>query len=218
MIVAVPTATTYVGDSVRKTITAYEKGTTLLTVYSNETGKTSKITVNVVKVASSIGFKNDNLALPSVIGSKLKLDDSYIQTYPERSDITNVSYQIGKYDGSDNFVEYTNEELSVAGIGYDKNSSTLTVMRDSIAIDSFVIKANYDNPFAKDDSLNFDIIKNTLQMTLTRADDLILKIKFENEDVSQIIKNTVLLGSSDVENRVISKAKHELETMKGKMK
>ena len=93
-IVAVPTATTYVGDSVRKTITAYEKGTTLLTVYSNETGKTSKITVNVVKVASSIGFKNDNLALPSVIGSKLKLDDSYIQTYPERSDITNVSYQI----------------------------------------------------------------------------------------------------------------------------
>ena len=50
-IVAVPTATTYVGDSVRKTITAYEKGTTLLTVYSNETGKTSKITVNVVKVA-----------------------------------------------------------------------------------------------------------------------------------------------------------------------
>ena len=55
-------------------------------------------------------------------------------------------------------------------------------------------------------------------MTLTRADDLILKINFENEDVSQIIKNTVLLGSSDVENRVISKAKHELETMKGKMK
>ena len=80
------------------------------------------------------------------------------------------------------------------------------------------IKKGSYNPFSQSIPPNFDIIKNTLQMTLTHADELILKIKFEDDDVSQIIKNTVLLGTSSVEDRVLSKAKHELETMKGNKK
>ena len=75
-------------------------------------------------------------------------------------------------------------------------------------------KGNY-NPFKEENEIDFSIIKNTLQMTLTPADACINKIRFSDEDISQIIKNIVLLGTFDVEEKVIAKAKTELNKMKG---
>lgn len=199
-IVSVPTTTTYSGDSVKKSITAYEKGTTLLTVYSNETGKTSRITVNVVKVASGITFKNNNLALASVAGEKLTLGNNLIQTYPERSDFTNISYQIGQLDASDNFVEYSVDTLKQAGISFDKNNLTLTVLNQNFDddFDSFYIKAIYDNPLAKEDST--EISATTKVKIVKPISDLNFYYGKSSSDVTEQNK----LNADDVQELIIN--------------
>ena len=210
-IVSVPTTTTYSGDSVKKSITAYEKGTTLLTVYSNETGKTSKITVNVVKVATSMGFKNDNLAMASILGNKLTLTDDLIQTYPERSDITNISYQIGKLDANYNFIEYSQEEIVAEGISYDKNTSTLTVLNQNFDddFDGFYVKATYDNPLAKDGEVNTeltDITKVKIVKPITNfnlyygssSSEVTEENKLKDNDIKNLIINIEDLNYTDL--------------------
>ena len=71
------------------------------------------------------------------------------------------------------------------------------------------------NPFIDGNDINFEIIKATLQMTLTRADECITKIKFRDPDVAQIIENILLLGTSEIENKVIKKAISDNMKMKG---
>ena len=78
------------------------------------------------------------------------------------------------------------------------------------------IKKESYNPLRFESKPNFTLIKNTLQMTLTPADSCINKISFKDDDISQIIKNIVLLGTFDVEEKVINKSKNELSNLKGK--
>lgn len=75
-------------------------------------------------------------------------------------------------------------------------------------------KHNY-NPLKEENGPDFTLIKNTLQMTLTPADLCINKIKFKDDDISQIIKNIVLLGTFHVEEKVINKTKEEFQNLKG---
>ena len=69
-ILKIANATTYTKNGIKKEITAYERGSTVLTAYSTETGKSSSVIINVVKVASSIAFENKNLAITSSLYSK----------------------------------------------------------------------------------------------------------------------------------------------------
>lgn len=80
------------------------------------------------------------------------------------------------------------------------------------------IKKGSYNPFIDSEEVDFEIIKNTLQMTLTPADNCILKIKFYDDDIAEIIKNIILLGTAEVEDKVINKAIQNNQQLKGKNK
>ena len=77
------------------------------------------------------------------------------------------------------------------------------------------LKKGRYNPFSGDVPPNFEAIKNTLQMTLTSADRIIIRMNVNNPDVYELIKNIVLLGSDEVENKVLEKAKKDFQAMKG---
>ena len=55
-------------------------------------------------------------------------------------------------------------------------------------------------------------------MTLTPADNCILKIKFYDDDIALIIKNIILLGTAEIEDKVINKAIQNNQQLKGKNK
>lgn len=66
------------------------------------------------------------------------------------------------------------------------------------------------NPFKKD-GLNIEAIDYTLQAILQQLDNYILKIKFNDGDIFEIIKNIVYMGCDSVANQVYKKSSEKLQ-------
>lgn len=153
-ILKIDNATVYSGNSVKKTITAFEKGSTVLTAFSNETGKSSSVTIHVVKIAKQMLFTNNNLAIANNVGSKINLDNNeVVSLYPTNSSITKIDYQLGYYkenpEGGETFTAYTSQELAYNGIIFNKAKKTIEASGDGIKLESFYLKATYLNPLGE---------------------------------------------------------------------
>ena len=211
----------HTSNGVKNTITAFESGTTVLTVYSNEGGKKASLVFNVVEIASDVSFSIDNLGLINLKDSQIVLNpDELILPDPVDSSITNISYNFGMLS-ENKFYPFTN--LNNSKLYFDKYSYTLRALEDNIIFnvadfdglnvaggttyDFFYIQATYENPLGDDlvcytqVNLVNEVKDFELYYGSTNAD-----IKTDNKitDVTDLIINIEDLNYVDIILRVKS--------------
>lgn len=137
----------YVSNGVNTTITAFEPGTTVLTVYSNEGSKKSSIVINVVELATSISFKTNNLGMVNESGSLLTLENnSTIKLNTPSASITSIKYNFGLLEKG-SFKKF--EDLTEAGFNFNAYTNSLRLLK-TVSYESFYIQAIYENPLGED--------------------------------------------------------------------
>lgn len=150
------------GSSFSKNIVFFESGSTNLTAYSNEGNKKATISIEVIKVASSINFVNNNLALPKTEGSFLDLSpQKVLSLYPLNSSLTSVTYDFGSVVNGDystftsfNTQNATNYQyLWDEGLNFNESTNVLSV-NSSLTLSEVVVKATYDNPLKETEISN----------------------------------------------------------------
>ena len=163
----------YEGSTFSKNIVFFDSGSTTLTAYSNEGNKKTSISIEVVKVASSVSFVENNYAIPEVEGSSLNLTPSkVISLSPNDSSITNISYDFGYYYQNE-FVSFDLRDLNERknfdvrklwehGLEFNANTNILSITQDlNLPDDSnqIVVKAIYDNPLEDEDLVCYTTVK-----------------------------------------------------------
>ena len=188
--------TTHTSKGVKKRITAYEPGTTVLTAYSNEGGKKASVVVNVVEVAKGIYFTKNNLAITSVKDSVLSLrQEGLLQLTPLKSSVTKITYNIGKMeDDGITFTEYTNTQLLNFGINFNKNDLTLTTIKNGLGVEDFYVQAVYANP------LGDDLIAYTQVRVVKPISEFEIYLGKSRTDVTETNKIT----TNDIQNLIIN--------------
>lgn len=133
-----------IDKGVKKVITASAPGSTTLTIYTSEGGKSTTLKINVVRLASQIEFK-DNLKFGLVreYGATLNIDhNKYLNIYPTDSNQRTIRYAIVSYtiggveiEGSPNMSElYINAKTGL-----------VTILNSNTEITSVKVQARIDN-------------------------------------------------------------------------
>ncbi len=137
----------YVSNGVDVTVSAFEPGTTVLTVYSNEGGKKASIVINVVELATSINFKVNNLGLVNENGSVINLEnENTIKLNSPSASITNIKYNFGLIE---NGVFKKFDNLTEAGFNFNAYTNSLRLLK-TVSYENFYIQAIYENPLGED--------------------------------------------------------------------
>ena len=188
--------TVHTSNGIKKTITAFDTGTTILTAHSNEGGKSASIVINVVRVAESISFVNDNLAITNKMNSKLELNQTEVlKLYPEKSNITKISYSFS-LEGGDNFEPLNENQMLDYGLRFNQRTQVIDVIKQNISLSKFFVKVTYENPLDSEKPLTDEIeVKvvstiDNLQFFLGKTkNDIVTGNKISENDVQNLIIN-----------------------------
>ncbi len=109
------------------------------------------------------------------------------------------------------------DDLAVFALeGIFKNLGKWIYIMDAVDDLEKDLKKNRYNPFladGKEDDVNFEAIKNTLQMLLSCIDTYVFKIKFSSDDISDIIKNIIFRGTAHIEEEVFARSLADNKTL-----
>lgn len=135
-----------ISNGIRVVVVASSEGQGNLVVRNSESGISSSIYIEVVKVSDTISFRQDNLALS--VEERGSVDfSSQIVGIPQGQDFT-LEFGSGSVD---NFDAFTSEELRLKGFSYNANTKILTLSRtNNIDITSLLVKATYDSPLGEE--------------------------------------------------------------------
>ena len=124
-------------NGVQATIIASQEGQSDLRVTNLESGISSSIHIEVVKVASDISFKNENLALAKIEQNSI---DFTQELNGVLSNLDNVSFEFG-LGLNDEFVPFTDVELLAEGFSYNRNTRVLTLERTDVSLNNLIVRA-----------------------------------------------------------------------------
>ena len=184
-IIKINTNNEMIDKGVKKVITATAPGSTILTIYTSEGGKSTTLKINVVKLASSIEFK-DNLRFGLVreYGATLNIDhNKYINIYPADSNQRTVRFKIVSYtiggveiEGSPSMSElYINERTGI-----------VTILNTNTTITSVKVQARIDNSKAYDQ--NGEVIPD---IYCTNPVEVKLFNKINHNDISLYVADDI---------------------------
>jgi len=131
-------------NGVKKIITASSPGSTVLTIYTSEGGKSTTLNVNVVKVATGIEFKAGlKFGLVREYGATLNIDyNKYIDIYPTDSNQRTVRYSIVSYTMGGVEIEGT---PSMSELYINSKTGIVTIINTATEITSVKVQARIDN-------------------------------------------------------------------------
>ena len=138
-----------IDKGVKKLITATAPGSTILTIYTSEGGKSTTLKINVVKMATGIEFKKDlKFGLIREYGATLNIDaNKYLNIYPTDSNQRTIKYSI---------VSYTKGGVEIEGspalneLYVNTKTGLVTILNSNTEITSVKVSARIDNSKAYD--------------------------------------------------------------------
>ena len=172
-----------IDKGVKKVITASAPGSTTLTIYTSEGGKSTTLKINVVKIATGIEFKEGlKFGLVREYGATLNIDpNKYLNIYPTDSNQRTIRYSIVSYTIGGVEIEGS---PSMSELYINAKTGLVTILNSRTEITSVKVQARIDNSKAyyKDGTVLEDIYcSNPVEVKLFD--------KIKQEDISLYIAN-----------------------------
>lgn len=120
--ISVSAANNMIENGVKKTLTALEPGSTIMTVMTSEGGKTASLNINIIKKADSISFKKGySLAMIRKAGETATIE-------------YDTALEINPPDSNQNFIRYE-LKTQTQDVVIDPQTGVLTVINGNTALD-----------------------------------------------------------------------------------
>ena len=182
--------TEHISNGIRVAVVASSEGQGYLVARNSESGITSSIYIEVVKVSESISFRRDSLALSKEERTSIDFTNEVIGI-PANQDFT-LEFGTGS---ADNFETMSSDTLRTEGFSYNPNTKILSLTRTTnINLSSLTVKATYDSPLGEKLTA-FSTIRILSSLTNfevyvgTSIDDVIEENKLSQDSLLEFVYN-----------------------------